>query len=281
MILVKTIPELQKSLKNIRSSGGMIGFVPTMGALHAGHLSLIEESRKQTHFTVCSIFVNPTQFNNSADFDKYPVTLEKDVNMLEEAGCHLLFMPATVEMYPPGDPVIHYDLGFIETILEGAYRPGHFQGVCRIVDKLLQAVEPHILFLGQKDYQQCMVIHTMMKSSGHKALLQVCETVREPQGLAMSSRNMRLNNSEKSEALHIIKTLKSLQNDLSPGSLLALKENARKHLEQNGFKVDYVSIADAGSLEEVAVWDGQQPLVALIAAHLNEVRLIDNMILNS
>ncbi|MBC7934668.1 MAG: pantoate--beta-alanine ligase [Rhizobacter sp.] len=281
MILVKTIEELGKLLKNYRSAGESIGFVPTMGALHPGHISLVSESRKNEGVTVCSIFVNPTQFNNPADFDKYPVTIEKDINVLEQAGCTVLFVPATAEMYPANDPVLHYDLGFIETILEGKYRPGHFQGVCRIVDKLLNAVKPDTLFLGRKDYQQCMVIHKMIGLQAHQTQLQVCDTVREADGLAMSSRNMRLNKEDRQTALHIIKILRSIQSNLKPGDLSPLKKVAFQHLEENGFKSDYVEIADAVTLEPVTTWDGKQPLVALAAAFLNEVRLIDNLVLTT
>ena len=281
MILVKKIPELQKLLEKYRLAGQTIGFVPTMGALHAGHISLVAQSREANPITVCSIFINPTQFNNAADFDKYPVTIEKDINLLEKAGCTVLFMPSTAEMYPPNDPVVHYELGSIETILEGKYRPGHFQGVCRIVDKLLAAVKPGTLYLGQKDYQQCMVIEKMISLKGHTTRLQVCDTVREPDGLAMSSRNMRLNAEEREQALHISKILRALKAGLQPGNLVSLKENAQQYLEENGFKVDYVEIADALTLAPVSNWDGKQKLVALVAAFLNDVRLIDNLVLTT
>ena len=158
MIIIKHIEDLKKTIALFKKSQIRIGFVPTMGALHEGHISLINKSKQQMNISICSIFVNPTQFNNAADFEKYPVTLEKDIIFLESAGCDVLFLPSAQEMYPPNDPVIFYDLGYIETLLEGKYRPGHFQGVCRIVDKLLDAVTPDKLYLGQKDYQQCMVI---------------------------------------------------------------------------------------------------------------------------
>lgn len=281
MILVKTIAELSKLLINYRKEGNSIGFVPTMGALHQGHVSLIEISTKANPITVCSIFVNPTQFNNPADLEKYPVTIEKDINMLEKAGCNILFMPSVNEMYPQGDPVIHYDLGFIETVLEGEFRPGHFQGVCRIVDKLLNAVQPDVLYLGQKDYQQCMVINKMIELKNHPVQLQVCDTVREADGLAMSSRNMRLNETERKEAPHIIKMLQTIKAGIKPGDLQSLKQSAQRYLAQQGFKVDYVEIADATTLAPLNRWDGKQSIVALVAAFLNEVRLIDNLVLTN
>lgn len=281
MILVKTISGLGEIIAKYRLEGKSIGFVPTMGALHSGHISLIEASLEDNPITVCSIFVNPTQFNNPQDFEKYPITIEKDIDMLEKAGCTVLFLPSTAEMYPAGDPVEHYELGFIETVLEGKYRPGHFQGVCRIVDKLLKAVKPDILYLGRKDYQQCMVINKMISLKGHKVKLQVCDTVREADGLAMSSRNMRLNPEERQQALHIIKTLKTIRDNIKPGDLHAIQQAAEQHLEENSFKVDYVAIADAVTLAPLDHWDGRQEMVALVAAFLNEVRLIDNLVLTS
>ena len=279
MILVKTIRLLEELLENYRRAGINIAFVPTMGALHQGHISLINESKNAGSITVCSIFVNPTQFNNSRDFEKYPVTIEKDIDMLEKSGCEVLFMPSVAEMYPVDEQVVYYELGHIESILEGKFRPGHFQGVCRIVDKLLNAVQPHDLYMGQKDYQQCMVISRMIELKKHNTRLRVCATVRETDGLAMSSRNMRLTAVERQQALHIIKTLNNISAALAPGDVSDLKKDARLYLENAGFKVDYVEIADAVTLQPVNIWDGRQPLVALVAAFLNEVRLIDNLVL--
>lgn len=279
MIIVKHIEDLKYFIHNRPSHLKLIGFVPTMGALHAGHISLIQKAKEESDFVVCSIFVNPTQFNNAADFDKYPITIERDIDMLEAAGCDLLFLPDVNEMYPSGDPVVFYELGFIETVLEGAFRSGHFQGVCRIVDKLLQAVTPHRLFMGQKDYQQCMVVQKMIEITQSPVQLVVCDCVREESGLAMSSRNMRLSEAQKKQALHIIKCLRTIQSNLKPGEMHTLTKAAFTLLEKEGFKVDYVAIADAQTLAPVSNWDGQQKLVALVAAYLQEVRLIDNILL--
>lgn len=279
MIIVKHIKDLKYFIKNRPVSKQQVGFVPTMGALHAGHISLISKAKEKTDLVVCSIFVNPTQFNNKADFDKYPITIEKDIDMLEAAGCDVLFLPHVAEMYPHNDEVVRYELGFIETVLEGEYRPGHFQGVCRIVHKLLQAVQPHFLFMGQKDYQQCMVVQKMIDLTAQPVQLVVCDSVREANGLAMSSRNMRLNEAEKIQALNIIKVLQYIQTHLKAGDVDELAQNARILLEKEGFIVDYVAIADAQTLRNVEVWDGKQKIVALAAAYLNEVRLIDNIIL--
>ncbi|RYY51121.1 MAG: pantoate--beta-alanine ligase [Chitinophagaceae bacterium] len=281
MILVKTIHQLQTILQYFRKNNQSIGFVPTMGALHEGHISLVNTSRRQTGITICSIFVNPTQFNSKTDFEKYPITIDDDINLLESAGCDVLFMPAVTEMYPAGEAAVHFELGFIETILEGKFRPGHFQGVCRIVDKLLAAVQPDALFMGQKDYQQCMVISRLLATRHQQVKLQVEETVREPDGLAMSSRNMRLDKSEREKAGHIIKALRTMKANLQPGDLSGLKANGEQYLKENGFEVDYIEIADSSTLEPVNTWNGKQQLVALVAAFVNEVRLIDNLLLTA
>jgi pantoate--beta-alanine ligase len=279
MILVKTIGDLQKILFRHESTGESIGFVPTMGALHQGHIALLHNAIIDNPVTVCSIFVNPTQFNNSSDFEKYPTTLEKDINLLEQAGCSILFLPSVSEMYPPNDPVIHYELGYLETILEGKYRPGHFQGVCRIVDKLLIAVKPDSLYIGQKDYQQCMVIKKVIELGGYRTQLQVCDTVRDSSGLAMSSRNLRLSDEEKIKAAQIYKTLQFIKDNIQPGELRSLKANAGTVLTKQGFQVDYVEIGKSDTLEILDTWNGKDPLVALIAASIKEVRLIDNLLL--
>ncbi len=280
MILVKKKADLQNLLTSYRSVGQTIGFVPTMGALHEGHLALINKSREQNDRIVCSIFINPTQFNNPTDFEKYPVTIEKDINLLEATGCDVLFLPSVFEMYPPGEAVVTYDLGTLENILEGKYRPGHFQGVCRIVDKLLDATKPDNLYLGQKDYQQCMVIGKMINLRKHQIGLQICDTLREPGGLAMSSRNLRLSEADKIKAASINETLRNLQHQLKVGDTQDLIEDAHRNLTNHSFEVDYVAIASAKDLSPIKTWDGREKAVALIAATINEVRLIDNIFLN-
>ncbi len=280
MILVKKKIDLDNLLQSYRATGHRIGFVPTMGALHEGHLALIKTSGSQNDYTVCSIFINPTQFNNAADFKKYPITLEQDINLLEAAGCDLLFLPSVAEMYPVDEPVMHYDLGPLENILEGKYRPGHFQGVCRIVDKLLDATKPHTLYLGQKDYQQYMVVRKMTSLRNHQLKIQICDTLREPNGLAMSSRNMRLSEADKQKAGALIDTLRKIEQGLQTGDTSILLQDAQSFLTSLGFEVDYVAIASAEDLAPVADWDGEQKLVALVAATLSEVRLIDNIFLN-
>ena len=261
-----------------------IGFVPTMGALHDGHVSLINAAKKNDDLAVASIFVNPTQFNDPDDFKKYPVTLDKDIAMLDATGCDVLFLPSVNDIYPHGvSNLIHYDLGFLETVLEGQYRPGHFQGVCQVVHRLLEIVLPHNLYLGQKDYQQCMVIKKLIELMGlsDKIKLNVCPTLREQDGLAMSSRNTRLLPDDRAMATTIFAGLRYIKENITPGKTRSCTDEVKKMLLNNGFeKIDYVEIADASTLQLVASWDGKQKIVALAAAFLNTVRLIDNMVIN-
>lgn len=281
MRLFKKLTDLQRFLGNEREKGSKIGFVPTMGALHPGHLSLIQQSNEQNGCTVCSIFVNPTQFNDPKDFEKYPVTIEKDIDLLEKAGCHVLFLPGVEEIYPAGTrPVKHYDLGFLETVLEGPYRKGHFQGVCMVVHRLLDIVRPDNLYLGQKDYQQCMVIKKLIELINAPVNVSICPTLREEDGLAMSSRNMRLNADERKKAATIFEALHFLKVNFEKGSLEKIILTAKEKLAAKGFKTDYLVIADAGTLEILTEWDGKRKTVALAAGYLNEIRLIDNMALN-
>jgi pantoate--beta-alanine ligase len=281
MILYKKTTDLQRFLGNERKKGSKIGFVPTMGALHPGHLSLIQQSNEQNDCTVCSIFVNPSQFNDPKDFDKYPVTIEKDIDLLEKAGCHVLFLPAVDEIYPIGiQSIKNYDLGFLETVLEGPNRKGHFQGVCMVVDRLLDIVLPRNLYLGQKDYQQCMVIKKLIEVIDARVNVIICPTLREDDGLAMSSRNMRLNEEERKKAVTIFQALHFIKANFEKGRLENLIVKAKEKLKEQGFKTDYVAIADADTLEILKIWDGKRKVVALAAAYLNEIRLIDNLVLN-
>ena len=280
MILFKKAGELSNYIRKKQSAGLQVGFVPTMGALHEGHLSLIQASKQDAGLSICSIFVNPTQFNDPKDFQQYPVTIEKDIYMLEKNGADLLFLPSVEEIYPNGTTNIEtYPLGYLETVLEGKYRPGHFQGVCQVMHRLLNIVKPDHLFMGQKDYQQCMVIKKLISLMQSKIIFHACATVRETDGLAMSSRNRRLNESERKKALGIYEALTYLKKNLSKGNLSDLIAQAHNILTDQHFKIDYVEIADADSLELIHEWNGKQKLVALIAAFQDEVRLIDNMIL--
>jgi pantoate--beta-alanine ligase len=283
MIIFKTASELRTWRRDAAEKGLQTGFVPTMGALHDGHLSLLKAASAGNPLTVVSIFVNPTQFNDPADYAKYPNTLDKDIDLLEKAGCTALFLPSVEEMYPEGLPpsAPHYELGFLETVLDGAYRPGHFQGVCMVVHRLLKMAEPDNLYMGQKDYQQCMVIDRLLELTGmnERISLHICPTQRESDGLAMSSRNLRLSPEERHQATAIYRELNAIREQLHRGDLSPLKQKATHNLEALGFRPDYIEIADARTLQPVGEWDGQSPLVALAAAFLGEVRLIDNMLI--
>lgn len=281
MILFKKAADIYDWLKKYTAAGKQVGFVPTMGALHQGHLSLIDTSKKENSLVVCSIFVNPAQFNNANDFQNYPSTIEKDIDALEKAGCDVLFLPSVQEMYPAGtDNAKTYDLGYLETVLEGKYRPGHFQGVCLVVHRLLNIIPADDLYLGQKDYQQCMVISKLIELENIKTTLHICPTLRESSGLAMSSRNMRLTAEGREQAVKIFETLSYLKTEMMPGDLTGLKKAAVDHLNNAGFKVDYVEIADAENLAIITQWNGSTRLVAVVAAFLGDVRLIDNMLLD-
>lgn len=280
MILIKTAAILARHLKQARNDRQSIGFVPTMGALHRGHLSLLDAARQGNNLSVCSIFINPTQFNDTRDFEKYPVTLEKDIDLLEENGVDILFLPSVAEIYPAGtQQVIHYTLGYLESILEGHYRPGHFQGVCQVMHRLLDIVQPDDLYMGQKDYQQCMVVKKLIALTGLSTQLHTCETLREADGLAMSSRNMRLDEAARKKAVYISQVLKRVIASIKAGPLETITNAAEQALTENGFKVDYVAIAAAKDLALLQEWDGKEPLVALAAAYLGEIRLIDNMLI--
>ncbi len=276
--------ELQEYLGEQKKLGKTIGFVPTMGALHEGHLSLVKASRSETNLTVGSLFVNPTQFNNPEDFRLYPTQPEKDRALLSAAGCDVLFMPETKEIYPEGTKVLHsYPLGYLETIMEGKFRPGHFQGVCQVVDRLLNIVNPDILFLGQKDWQQCKVIEKLLALTGRSETIKlvICPTMRELNGLAMSSRNQRLHEDDRKKASLLYNVMINLKKVFGKTSFDQERKSMIQHLENNGFTVEYLELVDSNTLEILHEWDDKRTISVCIAAYLSNVRLIDNMILHT
>lgn len=281
MILYKKATDIRSFLSKKSVLGQTIGFVPTMGALHMGHLELINHSKINNNITVCSIFVNPTQFNDPSDFEKYPVTLDNDLFLLEKAGCDLVFLPSVAEMYPQGTHLSHsYELGDLETILEGKYRPGHFQGVCQVVNRLLDIIQPDTLFLGQKDYQQTLVIKKLITQLPYPITTHIVPTYRDDSGLALSSRNLRLTDQQKIAAAGLFESLQYLKKNLLPGNLSPILSEAKNRLADAGFSaVDYISIANKETLEDIQDWDNKTPLIALGAAFMGEIRLIDNLIL--
>jgi pantoate--beta-alanine ligase len=274
-----TIGEIQDYVIHQRKIGKSIGFVPTMGALHLGHLALIRRSKKENDLTVCSIFVNPIQFNNKEDLEKYPRTLNSDAKTLEENGCDVLFAPETGEMYPENEtPTIDIDFGMLDKVMEGKFRPGHFRGVAIVVKKLFDIVHPTRAYFGKKDFQQLAVIRYMVQTLALPVGIIACETVREPDGLAMSSRNMRLTSSERNLAPKIYETLLKVKQKAGEIPVTELKDWAVKNIQENpALRVEYVEIADNNSLLPIENWDTNSQAVAFAAVFLGDVRLIDNI----
>ncbi len=283
MIILKKIADLQHYLAPQKAAGARLGFVPTMGALHSGHTSLIQQAKAANTLVICSIFVNPTQFNDIKDFEKYPSSIDADIEMLIEAGCDVLFLPSVAEMYPGGPAnTPTFNFGYLDTILEGAQRPGHFKGVGQVVATLLNAVQPHQLYLGQKDYQQCMVIKQLLRLMGiqDKIELVICPTRREADGLAMSSRNRRLSEFVRPQAATIYQCLVSIESKQHTSHFETVRKECIELLKDKGFDPEYVSLAKADDLTLMGDYQPNTPTVALIAAKLGDVRLIDNLILN-
>lgn len=278
MFIFKTVEDVRDCLRKHREMGGGIGFIPTMGALHQGHLSLIRAAQQEKMVTVCSIFVNPTQFNNPADLEKYPRTIEEDIKMLTEAGCDVLFLPDEKEIYPKGKTITEpYDLGQLDTVLEGAYRPGHFQGVAQVVDRLLQVVAPDKLYLGQKDFQQCAVLKKLIAGKHPATQLEVVPTMREADGLAMSSRNRRLTEPQRNIAGLIYQCLISIQTKKGVQAFSIVQKECVDILTRKGFRPEYIELVDADTLELLPDYDLSRKMIALIAAYIGDIRLIDNL----
>jgi pantoate--beta-alanine ligase len=276
-MLITTVSSLRNRLSDLANQDKKIGFVPTMGALHEGHLSLIERAYKENDIVVVSIFVNPTQFNNLEDLQHYPRTLEKDMELLpKKFHSILLFYPDYNEIYPKEDPFIPIDLGNLDTILEGKHRPGHFKGVVHVVHNLFKIVRPNRAYFGQKDFQQVAVIRFMTKRYDFSIEIVACETKREQSGLAMSSRNMRLSAVEKDEALIIWETLNFVKQNKQNYQPDELKNRAVDFFNSGKLKLEYLEIVDAESLSEISNWNFEA--VCCIAAYCGKVRLIDNLL---
>ncbi len=281
MVVFKREKDLKRYLLNISSKGGLVGFVPTMGALHKGHLSLLKEAQNQCDCSVVSIFVNPTQFNDKEDYEKYPVDTSNDILLLTEAGCDVLFLPGVEEVYPKGiDNTPTYDFGYLETILEGKYRQGHFKGVGQVVARLLDMVQPDTLFLGQKDYQQCMVLKSLVAQIDLKPEIVICATQREDDGLAMSSRNRRLLPAQRAVANLLYQCLVSIKTKKGIERFSIVEKECRDILKEKGFTPEYVALADAADLTLLDEYDDNRKMVALIVASIGSIRLIDNMFVN-
>jgi len=274
MKVFESIIETQNYIKS-----HSVGFVPTMGALHEGHISLISRAVKENELSVASIFVNPTQFNNPDDLAKYPRTLETDLDRLEKAGCDVVFVPSVREMYP-GPAVLKIDFGRLEQILEGAFRPGHFNGVGLVVSKLFHIVRPYRAYFGQKDIQQCAIINRLVNDLSFGIELVFCETVREPDGLAMSSRNVRLSPEKRQAAPFIYQSLlqgkELLLNGVSPAE--TERQVAAAYNGHPDFTLEYYEVVAFENLERIQHYDPSVKTAVVTAAHLDGVRLIDNII---
>lgn len=280
MYLFKRTDELQTYLDSVRSGNRSFGFVPTMGALHEGHLALVRRAKMENQVTISSIFVNPTQFDEAADLEKYPRTPAKDVEMLYRVGNEVLFMPEVKEIYPEGEKMdATFDFGGLDHTMEGRFRPGHFQGVAEVVSRLLRIVRPHRLYLGQKDFQQYVIVREMVRQLKLEVEVVRCPIVREKNGLAMSSRNVRLTPAERERAGLLYRTLqeaRALSVDHSPGEV---KTRALQTLRQPGIEPEYFEIVDARTLQPVSRFDQAETVVACTAVRVGDVRLIDNLLL--
>lgn len=273
---------LKKHLSSLRARGLSIGFVPTMGALHDGHISLLERARAEQGATLCSIFVNPTQFNDPADLLKYPRTEAEDLFLLERAGCGVVYLPSVEEVYPNGlqaGPA--FSFGDLEKTMEGAFRPGHFKGVAQVVHRLLELVEPDALYMGQKDFQQVAIVREMIRQAGLNVKLVMCPTVREPGGLARSSRNVRLSPDERSRAAAIYRELQAIKSQAGKGpSPAQLEEEAFQRLAaEPGFRPEYVKLVDGNTLKQIQHFSDSDYIVACVACWVGGVRLIDNLVI--
>lgn len=278
MKIIKTQLELSGYLDSFRKNNFRLGLVPTMGALHKGHLSLIEQSKLICDFTVVSIFVNPTQFNNPDDLLKYPKPIAEDTKMLEQAGCDILFLPEVNEMYQNHEEW-NYEVGALNKILEGEFRPGHYKGVTQIVFKLFDLVKPTVAFFGQKDYQQFLVIKKMNDDLNLGIELVACPIIREANGLAMSSRNMRLNDVQREKALTLYQSLLFVKENYYRYSIDELLEKAIEFYQNDeDLKLEYFKICDQNTLLDKQINDNESA-IALVACLVGETRLIDNMML--
>ena len=277
----ETVVELRKHLSTYKREGKSIGFVPTMGALHEGHLSLIREAKAENDLVVCSIFVNPIQFNNNTDLEKYPRNIDTDRQLLIQEDCDVLFFPSEKEVYP--EPVNEqYDFAGLDKVMEGKYRPGHFNGVAIVVKRLFEIVEPTRAYFGLKDYQQMLIVHKLTKDYNIPVEIIPCPIVREENGLAMSSRNERLSLAERKQAAIIYSTLKMVKINSGFSTISEVKSFvARQFKKQKNMKLEYFEIVDMYTLQPLKTWAQSTTVIACIAVWVGNVRLIDNIILFS
>ena len=277
MKVINTIKDLKAALSASKSSGKKVGLVPTMGALHAGHASLVKRSVADNDVTVVSDFVNPTQFNDKNDLANYPHQLDKDMELLESCGADYLFAPSVEEMYPEPD-TRSFSFPPVDTVMEGARRPGHFNGVCQIVSKLFMAAEPDRAYFGEKDFQQVAVIRAMVKALKFNLEIVACPIIREADGLALSSRNQLLSTEERKNALNISKTLFASRDFAASHSVAETQKYVEDHIAgAGGLRLEYFEIVDGNSLQKVSDWKDSSYVVGCITVFSGKIRLIDNI----
>ena len=281
MRVLTNINSLNQLLESSRNSNKSIGFVPTMGALHEGHLSLVKLAQKDCDVVVCSIFINPTQFNDSNDLENYPITIEEDIKLLEEQSCDILFQPNVTEMYPEGLNTKQYLLNGIDKVLEGRKRPGHFDGVCTIVHRLFSIVRPQIAYFGEKDFQQVAVIRQMVNSLSLPIQIKTGKTIRDNDGLAKSSRNTLLSITQRKKATYVYASLQKIKSLFSKVDCAQLKEMIKNDINQvQEMRLDYVEIVNPYNFKPLQGQADNDEAIAVIAVFLGKVRLIDNLSLN-
>ncbi|MFA5326561.1 MAG: pantoate--beta-alanine ligase [Prolixibacteraceae bacterium] len=277
MHVVKHINELRAIIEEQKSTGLSIGFVPTMGALHEGHLSLVNKAGRESGFVVVSIFVNPTQFNDKSDLERYPRDLQKDLNLLAPTPCQLVFAPEPEEIYPEPD-TRQFNFGSLEEVMEGKFRPGHFNGVAQVVSRLFDIVQPDKAFFGQKDFQQLAIINEMVRKMKFDVEIVACPIIREEDGLAMSSRNVLLSSHQRMNAAHISATLFEAKNKTSEMTVEELCNWVIDQINKNEYlNTEYFEIVDGTTLLPVKDWESAGLKVGCIAVHCGKVRLIDNI----
>ena len=279
MKIFSGIQTIREYLIQERKNGKSVGFVPTMGALHEGHVSLIQRSIEENDLTACSIFVNPLQFNNKSDLETYPRNIDEDIRILEKTGCDVVFTPSVEEIYPKSEGGnLDLDFGYLDKILEGKFRPGHFKGVATVVKILFGIIESGRAYFGKKDYQQLMIIHEMVKKLKLPVEIVLCPIIREPDGLAMSSRNMRMTIRERQIAPLIFKVLTEIKEKTGTIPVKNLREQAVNKINKKPFfSVEYIEIADKHTLLPFENWTNKENAIVLAAVNLNEIRLIDNL----
>jgi pantoate--beta-alanine ligase len=277
--ILRDIQQLEIIQKAIQNSS--LAFVPTMGALHDGHLDLVKKAKQCADYVIVSIFVNPLQFNNQEDLQKYPRNIENDCRLLESVNCDFLYLPSQEEVYPESFAPVLLDLGGVENELEGEFRPGHFDGVVQVLYRLFSIVQPKIALFGLKDFQQCIVVNKLKEAFFPNLEILLVPTVRDKDGLALSSRNERLSKEGRESATHIFKALNMAKENFPHFNPTEIENLVKDYLLANNFQVDYVSIVEVNSFQKTNVWELDRNYLILTAVFLEGVRLIDNLLLNN